>query len=619
MKRAFIFSLIVILLLSACSFKRNPTEIVVDIELQREMGQLFNQLDFQGARALLQSKQKGLADVNILANYGYVEYKIFQDYKSSQRLLERALRLAPESADINMLMGEMFYSQGKYNDALTYLNTAAELYGATDGWNNELSKVKYLLGKAYRDQGDHTRAIASLEASIQYNPYRTEASMQLHQLYVEAMDYQRAYEVWKIENRIIEGADHFLTRILECNELYQQALVSGANHREWAELYSTLRLYDEAGIEYNRALDENGQNPDIVRELERIETFVEFRDELALFFEEYYRERSRGGDEFNDYPRLAPIYTKIAAYFDEELGQSKSWIGKINGRIEQEYGVGLDFIMDSGVLFGLNFGYVVDDISTHVSQWGSTGEFRLIILKNMVSNGLMSWLSDGEGGVGGWNLGNNLMFAVQNSTGNILNTLDLLDKATADAFRRSAVDYDGILDNKKPGEVFYSKTLIHDLSAKQLSVEMQRAEESGIPVELRETYIIHRYQDSYLYTTIIVHEGQHALDKYFGNTWYGEAEYRAKLSELAYGDLQYRTLANLHSPALGTDIIDKHAEANTRVYNDIVQHILNNISKYPEIDSTRNVMLQLHQLTEKQIKQIAIEVFEASYPGEKFK
>lgn len=619
MKRAFIFSLIVILLLSACSFKRNSTEIVVDIELQREMGQLFNQLDFLGARALLQSKQKGLADVNILANYGYVEYKIFQDYKSSQRLLERALRLAPESADINMLMGEMFYSQGKYNDALTYLNTAAELYGAADGWNNELSKVNYLLGKAYRDQGDHTRAIASLEASIQYNPYRTEASMQLHQLYVEAMDYQRAYEVWKIENRIIEGADHFLTRILECNELYQQALVSGANHREWAELYSTLRLYDEAGIEYNRALDENGQNPDIVRELERIETFVEFRDELALFFEEYYRERSRGGDEFNDYPRLAPIYTKIAAYFDEELGQSKSWIGKINGRIEQEYGVGLDFIMDSGVLFGLNFGYVVDDISTHVSQWGSTGEFRLIILKNMVSNGLMSWLSDGEGGVGGWNLGNNLMFAVQNSTGNILNTLDLLDKATADAFRRSAVEYDGILDNKKPGEVFYSKTLIHDLSAKQLSVEMQRAEESGIPVELRETYIIHRYQDSYLYTTIIVHEGQHALDKYFGNTWYGEAEYRAKLSELAYGDLQYRTLANLHSPALGTDIIDKHAEANTRVYNDIVQHILSNSSKYPEIDSTRNVMLQLHQLTEKQIKQIAIEVFEASYPGEKFK
>lgn len=619
MKRTFIFSLIVILLLSACSFKRNPTEIVVDIELQREMGQLFNQLDFLGARALLQSKQKGLADVNILANYGYAEYKIFLDYKSSQRLLERALKLAPESADINMLMGEMFYSQGKYKDALTYLNTAAELYGAADGWNNELSKVNYLLAKAYRDQGDNTRAIASLEASIQYNPYRTEASMQLHQLYVEAMDYQRAYEVWKIENRIIEGTDHFLTRIQDCNELYQQALASGANHREWAELYSTLRLYDEAGIEYNRALGKNGQDPDVARELERIETFIEFRDELALFFEEYYRERSRGGDEFNDYQRLAPIYTKIAAYFDEDLGQSKSWIGKINGRIEQEYGVGLDFIMDSGVLFGLNFGYVVDDISTHVSQWGGTGEFRLIILKNMVSNGLMSWLSDGEGGVGGWNLGNNLMFAVQNSTGNILNTLDLLDKATADAFRRSAVEYDGILDNKKPGEVFYSKTLIHDLSAKQLSVEMQRAEENGIPVELRETYIIHRYQDSYLYTTIIVHEGQHALDKYFGNTWYGEDEYRAKLSELAYGDLQYRTLANLHSPALGTDIIDKHAEANTRVYNDIVQHILTNNSKYPEIDSTRNVMLQLPQLTEKQIKQIAIEVFEASYPDEKFK
>lgn len=617
MKKLGVLSLLVLLLLSACA--KEPTEPGVDLELQREMNQLFSQLDFVQARSLLQGKMaKGLADPTVLGNYGFMEYKIFQDYGRAKKALTRATRLAPDSPDMHMLMGEMYFHQGQYSSSIAKLNTAAELSGTAAGWNNELAKIYYLMGKAYRSQGDSSSAIESLETSVQYNPFRTETSTLLHQLYVEDMNYSRAYEIWKIGNSIVDGADPLLARIAECNELYQQALAGIATPKEMAELYSELRLYDEALVEYTRAAEENGEDLEVNKELNRIEIFIEFRNKLALFMEDYYRERCQGGVEFNDYPKLAPIYSKIAALLGEEPGQSKSWVNNVNDKVEREFGVGLDFIMDSGVLFGLNFGYVVDDFTTRVSQWGSTGNFRLIVLRDMVSNGLISWLSDGAGGVGGWNLGDNLMFAVQDSSGTILTSLDLLDEDKRTASLHTAKEYDGTLSGKEPAEIFFSKTLVHKLAENQINAEIKWADEAGIAEELRGSYIITKYQNNYLFTTIIVHEGQHALDKYFPNTWYGELEYRAKLSELAYGELQYRTLANLHTPAAGTDVHDQHTAANTRVFEDIIQHILDNSEQYPEINSNQNIMIQLDKLSQEQLKQIAIAVFEDKYPDEMY-
>jgi len=235
----------------------------------------------------------------------------------------------------------------------------------------------------------------------------------------------------------------------------------------------------------------------------------------------------------------------------------------------------------------------------------------------MISNGLMHWLSSGDSGVGDWNLGDNLMFAVMYSTGAMVDNLRLLNREFATSARQEAEEFDNIQD-KGSTEIFFSRTLLHELTLKQLNTEVAKAEGAGVPQELWGDYVINRYQKDYLFTTIIVHEGQHALDKGLSSKWQGEYEYRAKLSELAYGELQYRTLANLHSQSLDTSATDTHARANARIFQDFVQHILENEDKYPEIDTSQNIMVQLPYLSEGQIKKIAIAIFEANYPGEHY-
>jgi len=609
-------------MVSACSpeAEPEPEEVAIDNELRREMSELFGLLEFSQARTLFQDKMaKGLADVEVLLNYGFTEFKIFQDYASAESVFKRAVKLDPENPYLYMLMGEMYLDQGNYGEAIATLKTASDLLEPSEEeWNNVLSKIYYLMGKSFNAMARHDDAIDNLEAAIKNNPYRTEASMLLHQLYVIKEDYQQAYAVWKLENGVVQGSEISLPRVAESNNLYTAALATEISHKGMAELYSRLRLYDEALLEYSRASAEIGEEPSLAGEMERISTFIDFRDELAAFFEDYYRERCQGGSEFNDYNKLLPIYEDISVLLDEKAaGGAKTWINKLNDKIEEEFGVGLDFIMDSGVRFGLHFGYVADDISTQVSQWGSTGEYRLIILKNMISNGLMHWLSSGDSGVGDWNLGDNLMFAVMYSTGAMVDNLRLLNREFATSARQEAEEFDNIQD-KGPTEIFFSRTLLHELTLKQLNTEVAKAEGAGVPQELWGDYVINRYQKDYLFTTIIVHEGQHALDKGLSSKWQGEYEYRAKLSELAYGELQYRTLANLHSQSLDTSATDTHARANARIFQDFVQHILENEDKYPEIDTSQNIMVQLPYLSEGQIKKIAIAIFEANYPGEHY-
>lgn len=612
MKKPILITLAVLLLFSGCKFNSEP---VVDEELKNEVFALSNQLEFDKVRELMKAKvDAGLTDVALLQDYGTMEYKIFQDFSSSEKALKRAIKIQPENAGLYKILGEVYYCQGHHESAVAELTTAIELYGEAAGeWDGELSKLYSLLGKAYRGLKENAKAIQSLESAVRYNPFRTEASKVLHQLYVHEENYQRAYEIWKVENRIIDGSDYFLKRTAEDNALYLNALKDGPRHTQMAELYSTLRLYEEALEEYSKA-EEEAHDPAIKKEMERIQAFLDFRDKLTAFFEGYYRERCQGGIEFNDFHELLPIYRIISPYVggEPQTGSAKSKLNALNDKIEEEFGVGIDFVEAGGVMFGLHMGYVVDDFLTQLTQWGGTGNYRLVVLKNMESNGLINWLTEGRSTVGGWNLGNDEMYAVLESNGAYVNLVARLN----DSAEEADTEYEENL-SRGTVEIFYSPALNNKFQTKQVSTEMSRAAAAGISAELVDSYVVNRFLDSIL-STNVVHEGQHALDQRFSGTWYGEYEYRAKLSELTYGDLQFRVLSNIHDQSLDSAPDDKHSAANARVFQDIVQYILDNQGKFPEINTARNVMMQLHLLSEEQIRQIAIAVFEAHYPDEAY-
>ncbi|MEW5784122.1 MAG: hypothetical protein AB1767_03395 [Bacillota bacterium] len=110
MKKPVIISLILLIftlpiLAAACGPVNESTEVVIDMELRREIDQLFGRLEFEQARSLLQDKMdEGLTDVVALANYGFMEYKIYQNYGTAINILEKAIKLDPDNARLYATM-----------------------------------------------------------------------------------------------------------------------------------------------------------------------------------------------------------------------------------------------------------------------------------------------------------------------------------------------------------------------------------------------------------------------------------------------------------------------------------------------------------------------------------
>lgn len=154
-----------------------------------------------------------------------------------------------------------------------------------------------------------------------------------------------------------------------------------------------------------------------------------------------------------------------------------------------------------------------------------------------------------------------------------------------------------------------------------MGIEIESLRLGGISETELQKYIFDRYErDFTVKTCIYVHESQHSIDSKYGIpfTWFGENEYRSKLSQLAYGDMPFMSLSQYYVTSIGENVQDTHSMANTRIFNDIINYIYDNSNEFPEIDINKNILLQLINLTEESLKNISINIFEENYPKEKY-
>lgn len=628
---------ILILSLTACSFGTASMETEIsqseeDFELQKEFASLVGQFKFNEMRDILDKKYKeGIKDVDVLQNYAYMEYHLYEEYDKAEDIINKAIELDPKKSKSHYLLGEICFKSGSYKEAIRSYEKAvknSENY-KSNKWDYEMSMAYFSMAKAYLKLDNKNKAIKSLENCRTVNPYHMEANALLHQLYVEKEKYERAYEVWKTDNYIVDGKEPILKGIKGFNELYKSALKGKKNHYEIGNLYNEILLYDEAKLEYEKALRKDKGNKDIQSKLDDINIFITFRDELKAYFDDYYRRRCVDGEKAQSnfdsgiYKDLESIYKKIIVLFPEiksPSGLYRNRIEKINKKIEEKFKVEIEYINANRAYFGCHFGYKIDDFSTSVSQWSNKRDLRLVVFKNMVSNGVWDWLTNGDAKVGGWSNGTEVIVSVLRGNNVGIEITKILD----DEYRKKELDdaakYDGNLTDKAPQDLFYSSTLSNQFRIKSLEKEVQIAKEKGNSDDNLKNYLVNRNLEYFINTTIITHEGQHALDsKYYRkNTWFGENEYRPKMSELSYGDMQFTTLSQLYSTTIGSDVHDTHTRANTQIFQDIVQYIYDNSEKYSEIDTSKNILIQLTKLEEKDIREIAIKIFESKYPDEKY-
>ena len=162
-------------------------------------------------------------------------------------------------------------------------------------------------------------------------------------------------------------------------------------------------------------------------------------------------------------------------------------------------------------------------------------------------------------------------------------------------------------------EVFYSSLLNYQFEFKAIDEAIEKGKiEYNSDDEIKAS-IINLLFDHYYTTSTFIHEGQHALDNLHFDFEQWELEYRAKLTEIVYGEMPFLSLSDLLNRDIGNENLS-HGKANTKIFKDIIEHIYKNKDKYPLIDTNKNILMQLTNLDSETIKDIAKQIFKEKYP-----
>jgi tetratricopeptide (TPR) repeat protein len=99
-----------------------------------------------------------------------------QDYESAENALNNALSLNDDNPRVKVRLAFLLYDQGRYNDALPYLESANETFPEND-------LISRRLAVSYQRSGRMADAIANYEGLIRLNPNNTQAYLNVVSLY----------------------------------------------------------------------------------------------------------------------------------------------------------------------------------------------------------------------------------------------------------------------------------------------------------------------------------------------------------------------------------------------------------------------------------------------------
>lgn len=142
----------------------------------------------------------------------------------AKETLEKTVKKFPENTEGLLKLGELFFLVRQYDNALTYINKALKL-------DENIAKAYYLKGSVFKEMGDTTKAISSMQTAIEQDNRYFDAFLDIGMLYA-ARNNAMAFEYYNNALRL---------RPTDNNVLYAKAkLMQDLNRIEDAEL-----LYDK--------------------------------------------------------------------------------------------------------------------------------------------------------------------------------------------------------------------------------------------------------------------------------------------------------------------------------------------------------------------------------------
>ena len=390
-------------------------------------------------------------------------------------------------------------------------------------------------------------------------------------------------------------------------ELFQRALAPDANLKDQVEL---LRMLLRAGFfreaERFAMLHSVAQKAKArqASDWSSIEAYFRFHDAVERTTLTHYRRLAHGKDDGEAYQTeitrlIDQTAAKLAAQVNTDNASAKDVLRRAWGL---HFTVGL-----TGGYMSLHLGHVIENTHENIAQHGRTGAVERIVLENMLSNGYESWLWDGWAQAGGWAEAGARLIQVRTSyVGSVFTALGLRPGRAA----RARADAELLELRKRDDEILKMKQLA-DLPGLAERLRLQSIDQIVSDMksagEADDNAFQGRYWRALIGATITIHEGRHVLDQmqYTGEQALSseELEYRAKLSELQFGEYPRLSLSKMVNGQIGGE--SNHGKANTRILKEIGIWITGNAASVEGFDSNKPVLSQIDKLNDKQFRVFA--------------
>lgn len=149
--------------------------------------------------------------------------------RESKELLESTTKRFPDNIEALLKLAELYFLVQRYQEGIDYVNRALKL-------NENLAKAYYIKGSIYRESGDTSRAISSLETAVEQDNRYLDAFYDLGVMYAAR------------KNPV---AMQYYNNVLKLDPAHAQAMYAKA------KLLQDLGKVDEALQEYDQILSVN--------------------------------------------------------------------------------------------------------------------------------------------------------------------------------------------------------------------------------------------------------------------------------------------------------------------------------------------------------------------------
>lgn len=562
----------------------------------------------------------------------YLYYHFEMDYKTAHELTQKALEISKEDWKTYKLKGVIYQEERNYQRAIEWYEKALLKLSYED------SEILALIGECYSQLNNENMAKCFMEKAIVRDPFCIKANRTLRVLYLYGGEYRRALKLYKMDN-LIEDGEEIQGTISDVIDNIEKCIMKIEFNSEDVETLSDLGksysdggLHEDALIIYRKALSMDLDSLVLTERVKKLEQYFEILKELNYSTIQIYIQTIHGErrNKKKHRGKLYSILIKIAPYFNE-LNKLPSKFNKRGWKklvkfYRKEFKLDIQDYFHRKDSYGIYASYILNKIDFKAEHWGKQGNLEYIDLSRDVTVEFSTWvLTYFGGGIGGWTniYEKNIIYQVSDSFKSINKYWDVISKPILLNEWLQKGEDDSCNDKYSLYDVYYAEGLSSRFHLKYMNDIYNESKAKYSLEEEQQKYFLKEYYRCKNQTLLFTHEFQHAIDikssiNYFKVLLYcfrkritgylATFEYRAKLSELYYGENPYISMSIMMCRNIGGN--SPHGKANTKIFKMFVEYVHNHAEDFPNIDTSINILLQLDKLEIDQIRTISKYAFE---------